>query len=262
MGYQSRNTLILKGLGKAMGNPLAAINILWRRVFPFGIKPKDPEAYRIGSWSYGTLKRQSLPEIFPGIEKTSFQILNAFERDPSTSMDMYEVACLCSILKFKKAGSILEIGTFDGNTTINIAANIPEDGKIITMDLPPDFNNNYGIKVPGLYDNVTPREITGKQFKENTSYSKKITQVFGDSASLDWSTLPGPFDAVIVDGNHFYDYVKKDTENAIGVLKSGGLVFWHDYGMMDDVSRVADESAGQLKVFSIRGTRLAVGIKP
>lgn len=43
----------IKELPKILRNPISALNLVWRRVFPFGIVPKDKETYRIGGWSYG-----------------------------------------------------------------------------------------------------------------------------------------------------------------------------------------------------------------
>jgi len=40
----------------------------------------------------------------------------------------------------------------------------------------------------------------------------------------------GPFDLIFIDGSHYYEYVKSDTQNALGCLTAGGLVVWHDYG--------------------------------
>jgi predicted O-methyltransferase YrrM len=83
--------------------------------------------------------------------------------------------------------------------------------------------------------------------------------VFGDSSKLDWSKLPGPFDIVFIDGCHYYDYVARDTQNALNHLRAAGLVIWHDYGYVKDVSDVVDKTAGKIKVCAIAGTRLAIG---
>jgi hypothetical protein len=36
---------------------------------------------------------------------------------------------------------------------------------------------------------------------------------------------------VFVDGSHAYDYACEDSETAFRLVKSGGLVIWHDYGV-------------------------------
>jgi predicted O-methyltransferase YrrM len=247
-------------LKKILKNPFIAFVLIWRRVFPFGIKPKDMEAYRIGSWSYGKLKRVFVTEIFPGIEKIEATVRNAFDKDFYTSADMQEVFILCSIMKHCKAKNVLEIGTFDGNTTLNLALNLPMDGKVTTVDLPQDWDGSLELQIPEIYKNVTERSGVGRQYHEYPELEGKIKQVFGDSAKLDWNTLNTPFDMIFLDGCHHYEYVKKDTENALKHLKKGGVLLWHDYGMIEDVSRVVDTYIGKLPIYAIRGTRIALAV--
>lgn len=252
--------VIARNLLSGLGSPLTALKLVWRRLFPFGIVPKDPEAYRIGSWSYGRAARVPIADIFPGIEHVEVRLLNMYARDITTSVDPAEITALCAIIRSRGCRDILEIGTFDGNTTLNMAVNAGDDGRVTTIDLPPDWNGVYEIRVPGLYVNVTDRSTVGIQYRSHPWAVQHITQVYGDSAGLDWSTLPGPFDLVFIDGNHHYEYVKRDTENALRHLRPGGIVAWHDYGMIEDVSRAVDEYAGRVNVRVIRGTRLAIGV--
>src|SRR5262245_7147248 len=253
--------IIARNLANGLASPVTALKLVWRRLFPFGIVPKDPEAYRIGSWSYGKAPRVPITELFPGIEEVEVRILNTYARDLATSVDPLEITALCAIVRRHGFRNILEIGTFDGNTALNLAVNAGEDGRVTTIDLPPDWNGVYEIKVPGLYANVTDRHAIGRQYRSHPDIAQRITQVYGDSAGLDWSKLPGPFDLVFIDGNHNHQYVKRDTENALRNLNPGGVLAWHDYGMIEDVSRVVDEHAGVMDISVIRGTRLAIGVK-
>lgn len=249
---------LIKNIPRAVKDPRQALKLFWRRIFPFGIKPKDPEAYRIGSWSYGNITRLPINEVFPGIEGIDVTIFRAFDRNLWTSLDTQEILILSATVKFLKAKNIFEIGTYNGNTTLNLAANSPADALITTVDLPPDWNGKLELKVPELSINVEERASIGSQFK-NSNYSKKIRQIFSDSAKIDWSELSTPFDMVFIDGCHHYEYVKMDTQNSLRYLKANGILIWHDYGMYKDVSKVVDETAKKMKVKAIRGTRLAVG---
>ncbi len=251
---------VLQNIPKALRDPKHAIELFWRRIFPFGIRPKDAEAYRIGSWSYGNIPRVPIDEVFPGIEGVNVTIFRAFDRDLWTSLDTQEILVLSAVVKFTNALNILEIGTYNGNTTLNLAANSPDAAMVTTVDLPPDWDGKLALKVPELSMNVENRTKIGSQF-ENTKYAKKIKQIFSDSAKIDWSQLSTPFDIVFIDGCHYYEYVKMDTQNSLRHLKSGGILIWHDYGMYKDVSKVVDEAAKTIKVKAIRGTRLAVGFK-
>lgn len=236
-------------------NPFKTANLVWRRVFPFGIKPKDQEAYRIGSWSYGNIKREPITKIFPDIKQTNIKLLNTFQREIGTSLDPTECLILCAITKHLNPKNILEIGTYDGNTALNLAANSPEDSTITTVDLPKDYNQK--LDAPDIMTNITDRNIVASQYK-NTKYENKIKQIFCDSAKLDYNNLPH-FDIIFIDGCHNYNYVKKDTENALNHTKKGGLIIWHDYGMTEDVSKVVDQTSEKIKIKAIRGTRLAIG---
>lgn len=257
----SYNKIIISNLFNALKSPGTAVKLVWRRLFPFGIKPKDKEAYRIGSWSYGNAPRVPLPEIFPGIENADVQILRAFDRDITTSVDPLEINVLCSIAKFKNCKRMVEVGTFNGNTSVNLAANTSSDAIITTLDLPPDWDGKYDINVPDIYVNVTDRKTVGWQIKQYPALAPKIKQVFGDSGTLDWGRFDGPFDLVFIDGNHHYNYVLSDTRNAWKYLASGGIVIWHDYGMIEDVSKAVDEFCADKKVVVVRGTRMAIAIK-
>jgi hypothetical protein len=47
-------------------------------------------------------------------------------------------------------------------------------------------------------------------------------------------------------------------------MKPGGLIVWHDYGMIEDVSRAVDEWSREtgISVSIVTGTRLAVAKMP
>lgn len=249
---------LIKKIPRAIKDPKRAIVLLWRRMFPFGIVPKDPEAYRIGSWSYGKIKRVPLKDIFHGIEDTDITLTRTYNRNVDTSIDINEIVALSAIIKFVNAHKMIEVGTYDGNTALNFSANLPDDGIITTIDLPPDGNAKLSMDVPATFVNVSNKRTVELQYKDS-KYARKIRQVYGDSARLDWESFGRDYDVVFVDGCHFYDYVKMDTENAFKVLKPDGLIIWHDYGMIEDVSKVVDEMSGFIEIRVISGTRLAVG---
>jgi hypothetical protein len=234
----------------------AAVFML-RRATPFGMPFRDMEAYRICTWRHGLLPRVVITEAFPGIEKCDVTIKRAFDRTIGTSLDAHELFQICAIEQFIGAKNILEIGTFDGNTALNLAVNAKQGGRVTTIDLPPNWDGKLHYKVPKSFLNVTDGTGIGKQYLES-QYEAQITQVLGDSAQLDWEKLGGPFDLILIDGCHHYDYVKMDTQNSFKHLAPDGVIVWHDYGMIKDVSRLVDEVAKKHNVFSLRGTRIAV----
>lgn len=249
--------VLLRKSWSAIKEPSSIIE-MWQSIYSVFLLKKDNEVRRICRWNYGAIFRQPVTELFPGIEETNIRIQRAYDRTKNTSIDLHELVSLVAILNFLDAKSILEIGTFDGNTTLNMALNTSDDARITTVDLPLDWNKNLEIEVPGEYDNITDRTRVGQQF-QNTSFERRITQIFGDSTKIDFDQFSEGFDAVFIDGCHHYEYVKKDTYNAMKVLKETGIIIWHDYGMVKDVSAVVDETAEHIEVKAIQGTRLAVG---
>ena len=225
-----------------------------RRIFP-----KDEEAKRIASWLHGDLPRVALTEIFPEAAQVDITLRRAYDRTLGTSIDIQELVTLVTLTRMIQARTVLEIGTWDGNTTLNLAANTPEDARIVTVDLPEDWTGGFQIEVPEDHQNVTDRQRTGQQYR-NTPEQAKITQVLGDSAQLDWSRLPAQFDLIFIDGCHSYEYATLDTKNALAHLRPGGIVIWHDYGQIPEVSQAVDETQGLKSKHAIRGTRLAVGV--
>lgn len=213
---------------------------------------------------YGTLPETSLEAIVPNSENLTLELNNAFDRTAGTSISLEELCCLLAIAKHLKPKRILEIGTWNGNTSLNLAANT--DATIVTMDLPPDFRaeeDRVSLLYPKAKLNLTGRKELGRQFKGDRLGSR-IHQVYGDSARIDWGQLEGPFGLIFIDGCHDYSYVQSDTKNALAHVENGGAICWHDYRMIADVSRVVDEvarNARDLQVYAIEETRLAVAFK-
>ena len=71
--------------------------------------------------------------------------------------------------------------------------------------------------------NYADREILYNQNKE--------VFIYGDSSNdntINEVSNLGKFDCVFVDGNHSYEYVKKDYNNYLPSLKDGGIFAFHD----------------------------------
>ena len=244
---------------RTVRNPRLALTEARLRLFTFLILARDPEAYQfVSSWAYGDAPRVPIRELFPTIETEEVRIERVFDRDIVTSLTAKELLVLCSVVRHVRPQRILEIGTFDGNTTRNIAANAPDNARVTTIDLPPDWDGQLGIPVSPDRINVTPRETVGRQFR-GSECEHKIRQVFGDSACLRWDQLGGPFDLIFIDGCHEYEYVRSDTQGAMRHISPRGLILWHDYGNFEGVSRAVDEVGTEMNVRAIQGTRLATG---
>ena len=243
----------------ASEQPLVAAEIVMDRIYGATRWAKCPEARRIGKWNFGRLPRIHLSELFPGITEVDVQLVGVYNRTVGPSLDPAELVVVTAVAQFLQARKVIEIGTWDGNTALNLAANTPDDACITTVDLPQEWEGDFDIEVPYLKTNRTNPTKTGRQFK-GTAYEGKIRQVLCDSALLDWGDHGAPYDMAFIDGCHAYDYVRKDTENALRSVRKGGVVMWHDYGMIKEVSRAVDETAQHMDVKAIRGTRIALAV--
>ncbi|MCP4672179.1 MAG: class I SAM-dependent methyltransferase [Desulfobacula sp.] len=236
----------------AFRNPFDGVNTALERMFPV-----DPTIKRIAKWKHGKLPRVDISDLVSKEKIENISVLRPYDRKIGTSIDIYELVCINSLVKQYNPKIVFEIGTYDGNTTINIASNSSNDCQIYTLDLPPKWNGSLEKDVPDDYVNVTDRKLLGRQI----SYYKdkyNITQIFEDSAKFDWNSLPNPLDLIFIDGNHYYEYVKQDTENALKYINNKGCIIWHDYGEYLDVSNAVDEISGNFNIVAVKNTRLAV----
>jgi hypothetical protein len=157
---------------------------------------------------------------------------------------------------------IVEIGTFDGRTTLNLAINAPANVQIITLDLPRDGPTQFELATGerAFVDKPAPGERFRRVAPPWSAYAAKISQVLADSATYDWSRHVGRAGLVFVDGSHAYDYVLSDSATALRLIAESGVVIWHDYGVWEGVTRALDnfEMKNHLGLRHIRGTTLVV----
>jgi hypothetical protein len=184
-------------------------------------------------------------------------------RKNSGDVNLAELAVLASAAAAASAGEeIIEIGTFDGRTTLNLAVNAPTYLRVFTLDLPPEAAPKFDL-APGERAYVEkPR--SGRRFLDAppawASAVRRITQLMGDSAAFDWSAHDGRAGLVFVDGSHAYDYVIADSDTALRLVADKGMVIWHDYGVWEGVTRALEdiEASRHLGLRHVRGTSLVV----
>jgi len=184
-------------------------------------------------------------------------------RKTTGDVSLAELAVLASAAAATRSGDrIVEIGTFDGRTTLNMAVNAPAHLHVFTLDLPPDTAPKFDL-APGERAYVEkPR--SGRRFLEAppewAGTTRRITQLMGDSAAFDWSPHVGRAGLVFVDGSHAHDYVIADSETAFRLLAKKGMVIWHDYGVWEGVTRALEhiEASRHLGLRHVRGTSLVV----
>lgn len=152
----------------------------------------------------------------------------------------FEVKVISQLVNQLQPRRIFEIGTFQGRTTLNMALNSPADAQIVTLDLPPSELNQTQMQIEKTEEMYVKKTESGERFKGHPLASK-ITQVFGDSATYDYSPYHHQMDLVFIDGSHAYEYVLSDTENALRLVRKGGTILWHDYTNWEGVRRALND---------------------
>jgi predicted O-methyltransferase YrrM len=175
------------------------------------------------------------------------------------SISVLEFSCLIMLMKRAKAARVFEFGTHLGVSITQLVLNLPPESVVYTLDLPEDSpTTQYAIASP------TEKALTHEKNKGlliPPELKPRITFLKHDSATFDESPYAGRIDFVFVDAAHDYEYVKNDSEKGWRMLRSGGIMAWHDVRHQDPgVVRYLLESSYQ--PVRILGTALAFAKKP
>lgn len=156
-----------------------------------------------------------------------------------------------------------EIGTFDGRTTLNMALNQRAGSEVITLDLPAAQLERAAQPLDDGDRTYILKAASGARFQQRTTPAR-IVQVYGDSATFDFSRYAGAVDLMFVDGSHSYDYARSDSRVALSLVRPGGLILWHDYDTpyWPGVTRALNELCAQKRecagLMHIAGTSLCL----
>jgi predicted O-methyltransferase YrrM len=128
---------------------------------------------------------------------------------------------------------IVEIGSWVGVSTCYIAAGLPSNSKahIFGVDT---FKGTTINEVASVAWNKSVSNMGGttlNRFIENvklTGFEKKISPIVSEShiAAKKWKN---EIDFLFIDGDHFYESVKKDFDAWCPYLSSDGVLAFHDY---------------------------------
>ncbi len=143
------------------------------------------------------------------------------------ALPMHELLALLGILVAAQPAEVLEIGTFMGHTTREMAEAL-DNAVIHTVDLPEDFVADEFRPAPLPKDDwhLIGRRVVGRQFKD-TAAERRIRQHFADTATWDFREAGHPT-FFFIDGSHTYEHAKHDSEQCFALCAGQGLFLWHD----------------------------------
>lgn len=198
-----------------------------------------------------------LDEVVPRAQE--FELREPEWHDGGVSL--YELVTIAKLVRLQRPRTAFEIGTFNGRTAANIAANAAEDATVYTLDLPSAAVESTALPLEPHERKFVRKESSGSVLAAHPDLA--VHQLYGDSATLDYDPYRNGVDLVFVDGSHTYEYAHNDSLRAMEMLRDGkGLILWHDYGGgWPGVTRALNELYREGGVWSglrwIRGTSIA-----
>lgn len=210
----------------------AALTVAFRRG-PRATKRYLSEIYRCSKTDAGLyLPIVRLEEIAGN--STEFSVSRP--ADWGGSMTITEISSICHLVASRCPTKVLEIGSFKGLTTLNIAMNVP-DAEIHTLDLPPNADSTATKFDTNDRTIISSR---GGYYYEGRPEGARIQQHYGDTATFNFAEIGTGVDFCLIDAAHSYQYVRNDTLKVLPLLTDNSLILWHDYGRNDFLADRAD----------------------
>ena len=172
-------------------------------------------------------------------DHSSISISSLASRDGNVTIA--ELSVIAGLVRSQQPRSIFEIGTYDGRTALNMALNAPADCRVFTLDLPKSGIESTRLHISTSDKMFVDKDKSGARF-QGTDQASRIVQLYGDSATFDFSPYLNDIDVVFVDGSHTYEYLRNDTQKALQLLRNGnGIIIWHDYRAWPGVTKGLEE---------------------
>jgi predicted O-methyltransferase YrrM len=126
------------------------------------------------------------------------------------------------VVKALRPGSILEIGSHVGASTVHIGAGMAPGSRLITLDIQ-DVNDG-----PDAYWRTFGLQRSPRQMLSEFSKNLDVSFITSDSvAFLNKTDLR--FDLIFLDGDHSKETVLKEIPRSLRVLNKSGVILLHDY---------------------------------
>jgi predicted O-methyltransferase YrrM len=136
----------------------------------------------------------------------------------------HEVALfLASLVRLTKARSVLEVGVFEGMTTVELIAALPKGGLFVGID---------------IQDYIT---LENKAKMNAATNRGVVVDFFLDNSHQKMNNLPkNHFDLIFIDGNHEYNHVLTEFKLAEKLITQNGIIAFHDSIHIEGVKSVVE----------------------
>jgi hypothetical protein len=197
-------------------------------------------------WKYNKLpwrpnfRIESVPvqTLFPAIDFTrSPEILHLMPRD--LGVMPHELMILAHVIRHLRPERVIEFGTAEGRTALNIAHHLPADSEVVTLDFAP---------IPGQND-------VGYYYWDHPAKTK-IKQIFSDVGLWDSAPYSASAEIVFCDACDQQPCLSAEAAQAFTVVKPGGVIFRHDYLTAEGPTLFWNELAQELPIRHIQDTAL------
>lgn len=128
-----------------------------------------------------------------------------------------DIAFLMALCRKYKDCNYLEIGSWRGESLFNIAK-VAKKCTSISLSEKEMIQMGMSERAAGMQRLFT-RDV------------ENVTHIEANSMTFDFAKLDEKFDVIFIDGDHTYEGVKSDTQNAFKLLRDeNSVIVWHDCG--------------------------------
>jgi Methyltransferase domain len=246
---------------KSKGNRLRKIATISRGLFQ---KPKEVKGglsriYNDVILAYSPITSLSAVDFLG--EHVAVTLENFLSVEGNVTLE--ELVFISALSRKLQPRIVVEIGTFDGNTALQLALNTPPETRIYTLDLPLG-HDSIVENDPADTKYVSSSRRRARRFL-GSPVEHKIVQCYGNSLTYDFAhfTANGKPQFIFVDAGHSYECVRNDSEKALAILDRGGTIVWQDYSAQwPGVLKYLAELSNKLPLIHIAGTTLVIYNSP
>ena len=128
-----------------------------------------------------------------------------------------ELAFLMALCRECTECAYLKIGSFRGESLYNVS-------KIADRCTSISLSRNEILATGGSTEFADQQRLFSGDLAN-------VEHIEANSQNFDFSLLPSAYDVIFIDGDHSYEAVKSDTQNAFQLLKNeDSVIIWHDCG--------------------------------